>query len=138
LCALLWLNMYTVYELVENKALDLIWLFSSFVDPDPYFFNCTQDFLEAYIVKWRFSTTWALRATFLVYCQKITKMWTVYNKTVFLISRSIRIWKDKKSHHNHQNTQHGPKFNRKIEILVHFQAKIRTLKCKNMDFMPCT
>jgi hypothetical protein len=38
----------------------------SFVDPDPYFFKCTQDFLEAYIVKWRFSTTWALGATFLV------------------------------------------------------------------------
>jgi hypothetical protein len=53
-------------------------LFFSFVDPDPYFFNCTQDFLEAYIlyvVKWRFSTTWALGATFLVYCQKITKLW---------------------------------------------------------------
>jgi hypothetical protein len=35
----------------------LRWLLFSFVDPDPYFFKCTQDCLEAYIVKVRFSTT---------------------------------------------------------------------------------
>jgi hypothetical protein len=34
----------------------------SFVDLHPNFYNCTQDLLEAYIVKMVFLTTWALGA----------------------------------------------------------------------------
>jgi hypothetical protein len=47
-----------------------------------YFYDY-DDFYEAYIVKWCFSTTWALGATFLTYCQKNVKIVKIVQKMSF-------------------------------------------------------